>query len=188
MAAVAPETGVGCMTPNWTLLAALDEALHRALGANYELHVMPISSEEQLRQLDPSRVTSLLQGAQAPGAVYFLSPQRVAGDFRTKHDLVHDLPLFGLMEAGKRGLGSCWDQDAVGKSRSRSMSSSPIPFLRIDFLLAAPCEADSAGDVEVWTGEVSELGVAVELQGMNSHESRDLVVDAVVASLLKGAG
>lgn len=64
------------------------------------------------------------------------------------------------------------------------MSSSPIPFLRIDFLLA-PCEA---GDVEVWTGEVSELGVAVELQGMNSHESRDLVVDAVVASLLKGAG
>jgi hypothetical protein len=41
-------------------------------------------------------------------------------------------------------------------------------------------------EVQVWTGEVSELGVAVELQGMNSHESRDLVMHAVVTSLLKG--
>lgn len=30
--------------------------------------------------------------------MYLLSPQRVAGEFRTKHDLVHDVPLFQLME------------------------------------------------------------------------------------------
>jgi hypothetical protein len=63
------------------------------------------------------------------------------------------------------------------------MSASPIPFLRIDFLLAQGKEGE---EVQVWTGEVSELGVAVELQGMNSHESRDLVMHAVVTSLLKG--
>ena len=44
MAAVPPETGVGSMTPNWTLLAALDEAIYRQLGPNYELRVVPISS------------------------------------------------------------------------------------------------------------------------------------------------
>ena len=45
MAAVPPETGVGSMTPNWTLLAALDEAMYRKMGANYELYVVPISSD-----------------------------------------------------------------------------------------------------------------------------------------------
>ena len=50
--------------------------------------------------LHPSRVTPLLQPATVCGVVYFLSPQRIAGDFRTKNDMVHDAPLFGLMEAG----------------------------------------------------------------------------------------
>jgi hypothetical protein len=54
--------------------------------------------------LHPSRVTPLLQPATVCGVVYFLSPQRVAGAFRTKNDMVHDAPLFGLMEAG--GWGS----------------------------------------------------------------------------------
>ena len=36
MAAVPPEAGVGCMTPNWTLVAALEEAMYRALGARYQ--------------------------------------------------------------------------------------------------------------------------------------------------------
>ena len=67
---------------------------------------------------------------------------------------------------------------------AQCMSASPIPFLRIDFLLAQ--EGKEGKEVQVWTGEVSELGVAVELQGMNSHESRDLVMDAVITSLLKG--
>lgn len=67
---------------------------------------------------------------------------------------------------------------------AQCMSASPIPFLRIDFLLAQ--EGKEGKEVQVWTGEVSELGVAVELQGMNSHESRDLVMHAVVTSLLKG--
>ena len=44
--------------------------------------------------LHPSRVTPLLQPATVCGVVYFLSPQRVAGDFRTKNDMVHDAPLF----------------------------------------------------------------------------------------------
>jgi hypothetical protein len=44
MAAVPPETGVGSMTPNWTLLAALDEAIYRQMGPNYELRVVPIAS------------------------------------------------------------------------------------------------------------------------------------------------
>lgn len=66
---------------------------------------------------------------------------------------------------------------------AQCMSASPIPFLRIDFLLA---QGKEGKEVQVWTGEVSELGVAVELQGMNSHESRDLVMHAVVTSLLKG--
>ena len=50
--------------------------------------------------LHPSRVTPLLQPATVCGVVYFLSPQRIAGDFRTKNDMVHDEPLFGLMEVG----------------------------------------------------------------------------------------
>ena len=70
---------------------------------------------------------------------------------------------------------------------AQCMSASPIPFLRIDFLLAQEGKEGKEGkEVQVWTGEVSELGVAVELQGMNSHESRDLVMDAVITSLLKG--
>ena len=36
MPAVPPEAGVGCMTPNWTLVAALEEAMYRALGARYQ--------------------------------------------------------------------------------------------------------------------------------------------------------
>ena len=62
---------------------------------------------------------------------------------------------------------------------AKCMSASAVPFLRMDFLLADA----GAQKVEVWTGEVSELGVAVELQGMTSHESRDLVMDAVMASV-----
>ena len=73
------------------------------------------------------------------------------------------------------------------------MSASAIPFLRIDFLLQRNqsyiLDTEDAGkaeeaQVKVWTGEVSELGVAVELQGMHSHESRDLVMDAVIASVV----
>lgn len=358
MAAVPPETGVGSMTPNWTLLAALDEAIYRQMGPNYELRVVPIASEDQLSMLHPSRVTPLLQPATVCGVVYFLSPQRVAGDFRTKNDMVHDAPLFGLMEAlEEAGLPTVWPhpsylyrtlagkewpsqlclspqyhvpltvrvsrqavltkgqraaeeacqalcrlREAMGRplksagvraavkvgyswrssgvqlcrddvmdlSRAlakaaaagqhasfmvqeliegvlceamvyvihgevagfpqyyrfpehqappqymprksaaqllggemaqrkceermhsivqqwilwaQCMSASPIPFLRIDFLLA---QGKEGKEVQVWTGEVSELGVAVELQGMNSHESRDLVMHAVVTSLLKG--
>ena len=74
---------------------------------------------------------------------------------------------------------------------AKTMSASAIPFLRIDFLLQrnqSYIDTEDAGKVEepqvkVWTGEVSELGVAVELQGMHSHESRDLVMDAVIASV-----
>ena len=47
MAAVPPDSGVGCMTPNWTLLAALEEALCRACGAGgYELFVAPVAEED----------------------------------------------------------------------------------------------------------------------------------------------
>ena len=62
-----------------------------------------------------------------------------------------------------------------------------LPFLRIDFLLQRTentGKMEEANSVKVWTGEVSELGVAVELQGMHSHESRDLVMDAVISSMV----
>ena len=69
-----------------------------------------------------------------------------------------------------------------------------LPFLRMDFLLQRnqsygldtenPGKMEEGNSVKVWTGEVSELGVAVELQGMHSHESRDLVMDAVIASMV----
>ena len=62
----------------------------------------PILGEKQLSTVDPQVVKSLATacGANACGTVYFLSPQRVAGEFRTKHDMVHDVPFFGLMEVG----------------------------------------------------------------------------------------
>lgn len=52
--------------------------------------------------------------------------------------------------------------------------------------MAAPGSAPLA----VWTGEVSELGVAVELQGLHGHESRELVMDTLMASVRgnRGAG
>ncbi|CAJ1356940.1 unnamed protein product, partial [Effrenium voratum] len=110
MAAVPPDSGVGCMTPNWTLLAALEEALCRACGAGgYELFVAPVAEEEQLERLQPSEVQRQLCRAGRWGMVYFLSPQRVQGQFRTKHDLVHDVPLFNLMEALERaGIPTVW--------------------------------------------------------------------------------
>lgn len=47
MAAVPPDAGVGGMTPNWTLLAALEEAMFRNVGckSGYDLYVLPISSD-----------------------------------------------------------------------------------------------------------------------------------------------
>ncbi|CAK9009222.1 unnamed protein product [Durusdinium trenchii] len=359
MPAVPPEAGVGCMTPNWTLVAALEEAMYRALGARYQLFVVPISQEEQLGRLDPAAVKSLLDRAEVQGAVYLLSPQRVAGEFRTKHDLVHDVPLFQLMErlegagvptlwphpshlyrtlAGKEWpthlclssqyhipsttrvsrqavlaspklaaqdawhalkklieaqgrtppeqvhaavkVGYSWRSAGVtlchglvelantllevarGGEHSSFMvqelidgilceamvyvlhgqmvahpqyyrfpehkappqylhrkaakeilggetalahceevmkkivehwilwasaqCATPIPFLRIDFLLSVA--APGSAPLAVWTGEVSELGVAVELQGLHGHESRELVMDTLMASVLRGHG
>eukprot|EP00913_Durusdinium_trenchii_P012906 g12120.t1 len=294
MPAVPPEAGVGCMTPNWTLVAALEEAMYRALGARYQLFVVPISQEEQLGRLDPAAVKSLLDRAEVQGAVYLLSPQRVAGEFRTKHDLVHDVPLFQLMERLEEAqgrtppeqvhaavkVGYSWRSAGVtlchglvelantllevarGGEHSSFMvqelidgilceamvyvlhgqmvahpqyyrfpehkappqylhrkaakeilggetalahceevmkkivehwilwasaqCATPIPFLRIDFLLSVA--APGSAPLAVWTGEVSELGVAVELQGLHGHESRELVMDTLMASVLRGHG
>lgn len=70
------------------------------VSENVESWYRPILGEKQLSTVDPRLVKSLLASANACGAVYFLSPQRVAGEFRTKHDMVHDVPFFGLMEVG----------------------------------------------------------------------------------------
>lgn len=70
------------------------------VSENVESWYRPILGEKQLSTVDPHLVKSLLASANACGAVYFLSPQRVAGEFRTKHDMVHDVPFFGLMEVG----------------------------------------------------------------------------------------
>ena len=70
------------------------------VSENAESWYRPILGEKQLSTVDPHLVKSLLASANACGAVYFLSPQRVAGEFRTKHDMVHDVPFFGLMEVG----------------------------------------------------------------------------------------
>lgn len=70
------------------------------VSENVESWYCPILGEKQLSTVDPHLVKSLLASANACGAVYFLSPQRVAGEFRTKHDMAHDVPLFGLMEVG----------------------------------------------------------------------------------------
>ncbi|CAJ1334167.1 unnamed protein product [Effrenium voratum] len=58
---------------------------------------------------------------------------------------------------------------------ARAVCACEVPFLRLDFLLT---------EEGVWTGELSELGVAVELQGLHPQESRDLVMDAVIGSIL----
>ena len=56
-----------------------------------------------------------------------------------------------------------------------------MPFLRIDFLLALD---PVSRDVQIWTGEVSELGVAVSFQEIDDHQSCDMVMDAVLCSVL----
>eukprot|EP00933_Yihiella_yeosuensis_P027720 TRINITY_DN21604_c0_g1_i2.p1 TRINITY_DN21604_c0_g1~~TRINITY_DN21604_c0_g1_i2.p1 ORF type:complete len:552 (-),score=96.41 TRINITY_DN21604_c0_g1_i2:34-1689(-) len=97
IAASPAPSGVGCMTPNWTLLAALEEAMYSSLGPNYELHVAFVSEEEQLAQITEESVSAALSGAECAGVVYFLSPQQVKGAFKTKSYLVHDEALFSLM-------------------------------------------------------------------------------------------
>ena len=47
--------------------------------------------------------------------------------------------------------------------------------------LARGENSEPSSSVQVWTGEVSELGVAVEFQGLHGHESRELVMDAVIS-------
>ncbi|CAE7207663.1 Carkd [Symbiodinium natans] len=347
------ESGVGCMTPNWSLVAALDEALYRNVGPQYELHVAQIAAEEELDCLATEDVLQSLSKAPQKGVVYFLSPQQVKGAFRTKSYLIHDEALFALMDrleraglptvwphplhlfkalAGKvwppqvclspqyhvplttcvpRGavladsqlaaeealqalkvlreasarppevsgtvvkVGFSWKSEGVtlcqdrgdlkcalehaaeagshsyfmvqeriedlcceamvyvlggeivghpqyysfpyhkappqymlrktaaqmlgGESVQRdcevqmkqiaqrwivwihAQCSTPVPFFRVDFLLALPRDAR---DVQIWTGEVSELGVAVSFQEIDDHQSCDMVMDAVLRSVL----
>ena len=353
LAAQPAESGVGCMTPNWSLVAALEEALYRRLGPRYELHVVQIEAEEDLESIVAEDVLRSLSRAEVKGIVYFLSPQQVKGAFRTKSYLIHDEALFALMERLERAglptvwphplhlfktlagkvwppqvclspqyhvpLTSCvprcavladpqlaadealkalkvlreassrspeisgtvvkvgfsWKSEGVTLCRSRedlkcalqsaaaagshsyfmvqerieglcceamvytlggqivgqpqyysfphhkappqymirktaaqllggdavqrdcedkmkqitqrwllwirAQCSSPVPFLRVDFLLAL----DSVSrDVQIWTGEVSELGVAVSFQEIDDHQSCDMVMDAVLCSAL----
>ncbi|CAE8722922.1 unnamed protein product, partial [Polarella glacialis] len=102
-------SGVGGMTPNWELVAALEEALYARLGADYEMHVMLISEEGQLPQVNEADVAAALSGSERAGVVYFLCPQCVVGDFRTKSWLIHDVPFFALMERLERaGFPTIW--------------------------------------------------------------------------------
>ena len=353
LAAQPAESGVGCMTPNWSLVAALEEALYRRLGPHYELHVVQVEAEEELESISAEHVLRSLSRAEVKGIVYFLSPQQVKGAFRTKSYLIHDEALFALMERLERAglptvwphplhlfktlagkvwppqvclspqyhvpLTSCvprcavladpqlaadealqalkvlreassrspeisgtvvkvgfsWKSEGVTLCRSRedlkgalqsaaaagshsyfmvqerieglcceamvytlagqivgqpqyysfpyhkappqymlrktaaqllggeavqrdcedkmkqithrwllwirAQCSSPVPFLRIDFLLALD---PVSRDVQIWTGEVSELGVAVSFQEIDDHQSCDMVMDAVLCSVL----
>lgn len=91
--------------------------------------------------------------------------------------------LLGGEEAARRaedtmrGLASRW------LAWTRAQCCLPVPFLRLDFLLAAG--PAGAGAPAVWTCEVSELGVAVKLEGLSDEASRDLVLNAVLGELLE---
>ena len=109
LAAQPAESGVGCMTPNWCLVSALDEALYRALGPRYALHVAQVEAEEELQDITAEAVCYSLSKAEQQGVVYFLSPQQIRGSFRTKSYLVHDEALFALMERLEdAGLSTIW--------------------------------------------------------------------------------
>ena len=93
------------------------------VSENVESRYRPILGEKQLSTVDPHLVKSLLASANACGAVYFLSPQRVAGEFRTKHDMAHDVPFFGLMEVGDDFLRTSFSNRFFEKSQDIKMFS-----------------------------------------------------------------
>eukprot|EP00747_Dinoflagellata_sp_TGD_P007026 gnl/TRDRNA2_/TRDRNA2_116655_c0_seq1.p1 gnl/TRDRNA2_/TRDRNA2_116655_c0~~gnl/TRDRNA2_/TRDRNA2_116655_c0_seq1.p1 ORF type:complete len:322 (-),score=57.41 gnl/TRDRNA2_/TRDRNA2_116655_c0_seq1:132-1055(-) len=67
---------------------------------------------------------------------------------------------------------------------ARAQNSEPVPFLRIDFLMA-PSDTAEGGPLQIWTGEVSELSVAVSLEGLSDEASRTLVFESVIDAALQ---
>jgi hypothetical protein len=67
---------------------------------------------------------------------------------------------------------------------AKAQCSASVPFMRVDFLLAK--QTDGSTTPSVWTGELSELSVAVSFEGLSDEASRKLVFEAVLSDVVQG--
>jgi len=165
--------GVAMCTGAVELAAALKDMSAHGEHASYLV-------QERMDGIACEAMVYLLRGQIAGVRYYRFAHHGAPPEYLTRSTA---MDLLGGEQAALQAEDTMKDLALRWLAWTRAQCCTPVPFLRLDFLLTSA--AATGGSPAVWTCEVSELGVAVDFEGLSDEASRDLVFRAIFEELLE---